>query len=117
VLGFYAAIAAGALSKGPVIFLHVAAAAGSYVVCLRRWPGCGTAIHIAGGVLLASLVLPWPAYVAWDLPGAVGLWRYESVGAFADNVHHARPWYYYLGGVLLVSVPWTFPWLVGMSVA
>jgi len=32
----------------------------------------------------------------------------------SDKVEGARPWWYYLPGVLQLSLPWTFIWIMGV---
>jgi 4-amino-4-deoxy-L-arabinose transferase-like glycosyltransferase len=112
VLLFYAFLAMGALAKGPVVVLHVAVALAAFAMCFRRWPvGGRPRWHVIGVVGFLMVTLPWPAYVWSTIPEAIELWRYESVGEFADNARNARPWWYYLPAVLLLTLPWVLPWL------
>jgi 4-amino-4-deoxy-L-arabinose transferase-like glycosyltransferase len=114
---FWAGLGIGVLAKGPVILLHVAIAMGAYAVCARprwRWPKSWPA-HVAGAVLFLLISLPWPLYVLSHVPGALTLWRYESVGEFGENVEKARQWWSYLPGLLLITIPWTPLAILGIA--
>ena len=104
---FYVLLAAGALAKGPLVFLHVGVAAAAYAWCYRRWPRVPWWGHVAGAALLLAIALPWPVYVASHVPHALEVWRFESVGEFADNQRNARPVWFYLPQLFLITVPWT----------
>jgi len=71
-------------------------------------------MHILGLALFLLIALPWPIAVLRTLPHAREIWRYESVGEFADNVHNARPWWFYLGALPQVLAPWIAFVIVGM---
>ena len=114
VLLFYASMLGGLMAKGPVILIHVAIGLAAYHLCYRRRPPRGAAMHLLGIALVLALGLPWPLYVLRHVPGAVELWRYESVGELADNVENAREWWFYFPDLLLLAVPWTPVWLAGL---
>lgn len=60
------------------------------------------------------IALPWYWYVLGHVPHAREIWRYESVGEMLDNKHNARPAWFYLPGLLQVSLPWTGVWIAGL---
>lgn len=115
--GFYIAMGLGALAKGPVVFLHVTVAVTAYGVCMRRWPRGNVVVHLVGVLAFLAIALPWPMYVATHVPGAVDLWRYESVGEFADNMRNAKPFWVYVPALLSLSFPWTLWWAAGIWIA
>lgn len=110
-LAFYLSLALGCIAKGPVALMHVAFAIIAYSYCFRRWPRVGIWWHVLGLVGWLTIVLPWPIYVETHVPGAVEVWRYESLGEFADNKRNARPFLFYLPAVLLIAAPWTVAWI------
>lgn len=117
ILFFYVFVALGVLAKGPVILLHVVTALVLFHFCYRRrapgdvWP------HVLGVIVLLLIALPWPIMVLSSIPNAVQLWRYESIGEITDNTENARPFWFYLPNLVLISVPWTAAAVVGLIVA
>jgi 4-amino-4-deoxy-L-arabinose transferase-like glycosyltransferase len=116
ILLFYALLAGGALAKGPVILLHVCIALAAFAWCHRRRPRAPWILHIAGIALFAAIVLPWPIYVATHVPGALELWRFESIGEFADNQRNARPIWFYLPQLFLITLPWIACFIWGIVI-
>ncbi len=112
---FYLFLAMGALAKGPVIFLHVGLFVAAHAICFRALPRGRWWVHLMGVALFAAIVLPWPWYVVGHVPGAVELWRYESVGEFSDNLRNPRPWFFYLLQLPLLTLPWTAWWIGGVG--
>ncbi|HEY1684302.1 MAG TPA: glycosyltransferase family 39 protein, partial [Tepidisphaeraceae bacterium] len=112
---FYVSLAFGNYAKGPVIYLHLLIAIMVFTVCYREWPrGMRQWIwHGIGAALVLVVFLPWPLRVMHRVPHALDLWRYESVGEFADNVEDARPWWFYLPNVFLIPAPWTAVGILG----
>ena len=114
---FYACVALACLAKGPVAFLHLALSLGAFTLCYRRLPKVNVGWHLLGAALWLLITLPWPAYVTMRVPGAIEIWRFESVGEFADNTRNARPFWFYLPAPLQLSAPWTFAWAVAVFLA
>jgi 4-amino-4-deoxy-L-arabinose transferase-like glycosyltransferase len=111
---FYVALALGALAKGPVILVPVIPAIALLSFLLRRrrggthWPA-----HVVGAVLFLAIAMSWPLYVIRHVPRALELWRYESIGEFADNVEKARPWWLYAATSFQLPLPWVPLWIAG----
>jgi 4-amino-4-deoxy-L-arabinose transferase-like glycosyltransferase len=108
------ALAMGVLSKGPVILLHVLPAAvllpiwadGRWCVTWRRaLAGTGVAficaLAIVGLWLGPALVMGGP-----DYREAV-LWT-QTAGRITDSFAHARPWWFFLALLPLLTFPWVF---------
>lgn len=108
---FAVAVAAGLLTKGPVMLLHVAAA---YLVgpFWHPWARRSRAQwYVRGGIALlaASAVL-----VAWALAaGQAGgeayrneLFFVQTAGRVVDSFDHARPWWWYASVVPALLLPW-----------
>lgn len=113
-LVFYVSLALALLAKGPVALLHIAVPLAAWHLLFRaRLPGPWP-VHLWGVALLLAIALPWPLYVLGHLPHALEIWRYESVGELADNVRNARPWYFYPPNLLLIALPWTPWWVLGL---
>jgi len=115
VLLFYVSLLGGLLAKGPVIFVHLGIALGAFHFFYRRRVPGRVGVHLIGVLVVLGLGLPWPVYVLRNVPGAVELWRYESVGELADNVENAREWWFYWPDLLFLAVPWTPVWLAGLG--
>ncbi len=116
-LVFYASLALGSLAKFPVNLLHVPIPLLIYHLLARRRPPGVWWQHLVGIGLFLLIALPWPLYVLSHVERALELWRYESVGEFADNEEKARHWWFYLPGVLQIALPWTILWLIGLATA
>jgi 4-amino-4-deoxy-L-arabinose transferase-like glycosyltransferase len=117
ILLFYVFIALGLLAKGPVILLHVVTALALFHFCYRkRWSGVAWP-HLAGFIVVLLIALPWCIAVLHSVPNAIEIWRYESVGEITDNTENARPFWFYLPNLVLISVPWTAATVVGLIVA
>ena len=106
------AIAAGVLTKGPVILLHL----GPAILSVPFWApgparmpvarvlrGTGLALLVAlcvlGLWLIPALILGGP-----DYRRAV-LWT-QSAGRISDSFAHAEPWYHYLAKMPGLLFPW-----------
>ena len=114
-LVFYVALALGGLAKGPVILLHVAVPALLLLYTHRLRPRGPLWAHLLGAAAFLLIALPWPLLVWFKVPGALELWRFESVGRLIDNEHKPASWWFY-GPVLLGnSLPWTPLWLLAVA--
>jgi 4-amino-4-deoxy-L-arabinose transferase-like glycosyltransferase len=103
----YASLGLGLLVKGPVIFAHLIAAALAYHICYRVRPPRGWALHLLGACSAIAIALPWALYVWRNVPGAINLWQYESVGRFGEHGDRPRPFWYYLLALVPLTLPWT----------
>ena len=101
----------GLLAKGPAIFLHLLPVA----VAAPWWAGPELARgRWYGGVALATLAAAILA-LAWAVPaGHVGGEAYrdaifwgQSAGRMVDSFAHARPWWFFLGVLPAMLLPWT----------
>lgn len=117
VLLCYILLAAGALAKGPIVFLHVGIAAAAFTWCFRRRPHAPLLWHLGGVGLFAAISLPWPIYILLHEPDALEIWRFESIGEFFDNQRNARPVWFYLPQLFLITAPWTAFGIAGIAMA
>ena len=121
---FWLAVALACLSKGPVALLHVGIALAALVITSPRFrPTAAVAArplviaHLLGFGLLLLIALPWPLAVIRTLPHVVEIWRYETVGEFADNTRNARPWWYYGPMLVQLALPWIAFVVIGVMLA
>ena len=112
---FYISLALGALAKGPLIFLHVIVPIALLHWCFRCRPPRSWLAHLIGLVLFLLIALPWPLAVLRQVPNAMQLWRYESVGEISgENQEGLRNWWYYVQSLPQVAVPWLAMWLMAL---
>ena len=112
---FYGALALGALSKGPLILLHVAVPLVLFHLCFRARPPRSWISHLLGLAVFLAIALPWPLMVIERVPNSLALWRYESVGEITgENQENLRAWWYYLANLPLMAAPWVALWLLSL---
>lgn len=125
-IAFGAALALGVLSKGPVILTHLLPAAlllplwadTAWPVTWRR-ALAGTGVAVLSGLALVGLWLG-PALVLGgpEYREAV-LWT-QSAGRMSNSFAHARPWWYFLALLPLLTFPWVLApalWRAGREAA
>lgn len=105
------AVAAGLLTKGPVMLLHVVPAlllapwwSASVRAAPGRWYAHGLLALVVAGALFALWLLPalqlgGPAY-----RGEL-LWT-QTAGRVVRSFDHARPWWWYLAALPVLALPW-----------
>ncbi|MEZ5462034.1 ArnT family glycosyltransferase [Dokdonella sp.] len=108
---FAVAVAAGLLTKGPVMLLHIAAPylLGPY---WHPWARRSRARWYLGGGL--ALIAACAALVAWAIPaGQAGgeayrheLFFMQTAGRVVDSFDHARPWWWYASVLPALLLPW-----------
>ncbi len=108
---FAVAIAAGLLSKGPVMLLHVAF---PYLLgpLWHPWARRSRAAWYLGGGL--ALVAGCAALAAWAIPASLAggaVYRNEllfmqTAGRVVDSFDHARPWWWYGSMLPALLLPW-----------
>jgi 4-amino-4-deoxy-L-arabinose transferase-like glycosyltransferase len=106
---FYAAIAVGALAKGPV---SVALAAMIIVVFLAirgEWPVLIRSLWTPGILLFCLIAMPWYIAVQHANPGFYReFFLQHNLDRFATNrFQHRQHFWYYVPVLLCASVPWT----------
>jgi len=124
-----AAAGLAVLAKGPVPLITFPApylvAVGFILARLRRprrpeeagraewaWTLGGTAVAL---LVFLAIALPWPAYVALRVPGAVAIWHAESIGRAAGELGREEPpWFYFLRLPILLA-PWTLFFFCGLA--
>lgn len=111
-LGLGAALALGALSKGPVVLVHlapVALAAPLWAGVTLRRALAGCLLALGAGLALVALWLA-PAVLAGgaEYRNAV-LWT-QSAGRMTGSFAHARPWWFFAAST--PALVWPFAWSV-----
>ncbi|MFH1551046.1 MAG: glycosyltransferase family 39 protein [Planctomycetota bacterium] len=110
--GFYAALAAAFMSKGPVAVAIVVPAAALFLLLTRRFSLLKNRRHIWGALLFLALAMPWPVSVALTVPDAARIWLREGFSRYGSALHgHSRSVYFYAKFVPLFTLPW-LPFLV-----
>ena len=105
------AVAAGLMTKGPVMLLHVA-----FPFLLgplwhpwasrqrARWYACG-ALALIGAI---AVLLAW-AFAAGQAGGEAyrnELFFMQTTGRMVDSFDHARPWWWYASVMPMLTLPW-----------
>ena len=115
-MAFYAALALGALAKGPLIFLHVAIPIVLYHLCFGARLPKGLIGHVLGVVVFVAIAFPWPLAVLRQVPNARTLWWYESAGEITgENLENVRGWWFYLMELPQLALPWVALWLFSLA--
>jgi 4-amino-4-deoxy-L-arabinose transferase-like glycosyltransferase len=114
-IAFYVSLGFALLAKGPPAFATVLVPIVAYHVCFRQRVPARAIAHVIGILIVLAIALPWPLYVVQHVPHAIDVWRYESVGEFADNTENARPWWFYVPELFYLSLPWTAVWIAGCA--
>ena len=108
---FAIAVAAGLLSKGPVMLLHVAF---PYLLGPLWHPWARRsrmAWYLGGGV---ALLAGCAALAAWAIPASLAggevyrneLFFMQTAGRVVDSFDHARPWWWYGSMLPALLLPW-----------
>ncbi len=108
---FAVAVAAGLLSKGPVMLLHIAF---PYVLGPLWHPWARrsrTAWYLGGGL---ALLAGCAALAAWAIPASLAggpvyrneLFFMQTAGRVVDSFDHARPWWWYGSMLPALLLPW-----------
>ena len=108
---FAVAVAAGLMTKGPVMLLHVA-----FPFLLGPWWHPWARRHrghwyAAGGLALLAAVgvlLAW-AFAAGQAGGEAyrnELFFMQTTGRMVDSFDHARPWWWYASVLPMLALPW-----------
>jgi 4-amino-4-deoxy-L-arabinose transferase-like glycosyltransferase len=113
----YVAVALGALAKGPLILLTLLPGIvfAQLLASRRAARRSGWLAHLVGVALLIAIAIPWYFVVYRQVPHALDLWRYESIGSLADKMEKPRPWWLYLGTTFRLPLPWTPMWIAGVT--
>lgn len=115
VLVFYLSLGFALLAKGPAAFIDILLPLVAFHVCLPSAVPRRVWVHAAGVGLMLAVALPWPMYVWLNMPHAIKLWRYESVGEMGDNTENARPWFFYIPQLFYLALPWTALWVAAIA--
>jgi 4-amino-4-deoxy-L-arabinose transferase-like glycosyltransferase len=112
---FYFCLALGALAKAPLNFLHVAIPLALYHICFRKSVPGSVISHLLGILIFLAIALPWPIAVLNQVPNAIPLWQYESLGEISGANHEGvRVWWYYLVNLPQLALPWVALWLFSL---
>jgi len=108
-LGFYGAMAAGVLIKGPVAVAVPGLIVLAYgLVCRKALRGGGW-WHLAGVALFAGLVASWliPAVLKGGKAYATEIVFSQTARRLAESPSHQKPFYFYLAYSPLFFLPWS----------
>jgi 4-amino-4-deoxy-L-arabinose transferase-like glycosyltransferase len=61
-------------------------------------------IHVLGLLLASLIAVPWTFFFIGECPEVVELWRHETIGRVAGEMHHI-PWWTYLVTLVWVTLP------------
>ena len=108
-LGFYGAMAAGVLIKGPVGVAVPGLIVLAYGLIRRKELRAGRWWHLAGAVLFAGLVAAWlvPAVLKGGEAYAAEIVFNQTARRLAESPSHQKPFYFYLACSPLFFLPWS----------
>ena len=79
-------------------------------VLARRWGELRHAASPVGLAAFAALALPWPLLVAARVPAAADAWAVQTAGRVGGALG-SRTLAFYPAQLLLLTLPWTPPWV------
>jgi len=110
-LKFWLACGAAFLLKGPIGLVFVLLTVVTFLIVRRRngerdWEPLRWLANPGGIVCFVVLVVIWPLLALHFDPTIARVWRSEMAGT-ANGQFDSEPFYYYLGSVPVVLLPWT----------
>jgi 4-amino-4-deoxy-L-arabinose transferase-like glycosyltransferase len=114
-LGFFLALALGALAKGPVALVLVGLTLGLWIVLARRWRLVGEMPWIIGTLLFLAVAAPWYLLAERATPGFLKYFLVNEnflrylVNDYGDFYGYGRlkPYGFIWPFLLLALLPWT----------
>ena len=108
-----AAMGLAVLSKGLVGVVLPAMVLAAYIVLQRDWKLLGRLYLLPMSIAFVAVALPWFVWVQLRNPEFFQFFFVrEHFGRFAQNQHQRTGvWYYFLGVLLIGSLPWSFAYL------
>jgi 4-amino-4-deoxy-L-arabinose transferase-like glycosyltransferase len=115
-LVFWAAVALGVLTKGPVALALPAVTLTVVLVTERPRPSLRPVLAGWGPALFAAVVLAWivPAVLSGGPEYARNLLLHQSLGRITKSFAHSRPFYYHLVTFPFTGLPFSLAGLVGV---
>jgi 4-amino-4-deoxy-L-arabinose transferase-like glycosyltransferase len=114
--GFYFALAAGTLAKGPVAPALAGVILFLFLSAKRDWRKMALTLWIPGVALYLATALPW--YLAVQLRNPeffrVFILEHNFARFSQDLYHHRQPFWFYLPVFLLAAMPWTLALVVAV---
>lgn len=109
--GFYVFIGVSLLAKGLIGLVVPAGIVGAYFVLRRRWPAKTVWTSLLWGLPLSALVAAtwYGPMLAKHGPHFVDefIVQHHFARYLSNTYHHPAPAYFYLGILVLLSLPWT----------
>ncbi|HUF90550.1 MAG TPA: glycosyltransferase family 39 protein [Gemmatimonadota bacterium] len=111
-----AAVGAGFLTKGPVVFLWTALPALAWAAWTRSWRRLGRLADPLGIGAFLVVALPWYLLEASRHPGLLEFWlRGQVEGRVVEAYKGERePWWHYLAALGWTTAAWIVPAIVGL---
>ncbi|MDB5321406.1 MAG: hypothetical protein JWN40_3037 [Phycisphaerales bacterium] len=112
VLGFFVFVGLSNLAKGPLVGTSVVLATCVAYLAPQGRRALQRYLWLWGWLLVAALAVGWPIAVVRRYPDVWSNWRYD----YAGGTHqYDQPVWYYVGALLLGTLPWTPAVLVGLT--
>ncbi len=107
----WAAVAAGFLTKGPVVLLWTALPALAWAAATRSWQRLRRLADPWGVLLAAAIALPWYAVSVSRHPALLDFWLGSQVAGrvVAPFEGEREPWWYYVPVMAWAIGPWLVP--------
>jgi 4-amino-4-deoxy-L-arabinose transferase len=116
-VGAWAALGAGFLTKGPVVFLWTALPLLAWAAWTRSWRRAARLVDPLGFAAFAILALPWYLVEAARWPGLIDYWLGRQVEGRVLEPYRgeSEAWWTYLLALAWASWVWIVPAAAGLS--
>ncbi len=117
-VAMWLSLAVGVLTKGPLplAFLGLAVVA-TVAFDPNRRRRLRRLLPVAGPLLLVAALTPWVLTVVQRHPEALATWYGQSLGRYAGELGHEKPFYFYAARAPLLWLPWILPLGLGLYLA
>jgi 4-amino-4-deoxy-L-arabinose transferase-like glycosyltransferase len=107
-VSFYAFLALGTLTKGPVAPFLAVLVLGVYATCSGEWRKLSRTVWLPGIFLFCAIALPWYIAVQMRNPSFFRQFILEhNLARFSSNLYrHREPFWYYFPVTSIALMPW-----------
>jgi 4-amino-4-deoxy-L-arabinose transferase-like glycosyltransferase len=111
---FWTSFGLANLVKGPAPVPYVCIPTFLYIAIDRKWRLLPRLLPLIGSIIVLTIVMPWPLFVANKLNWDLSLWKNEFIDRFfGDYAPGSYPIYYYF----LIMFKYVTPWVAFLPMA